>query len=89
MAEVYQCSSCPPEEACGLDGESFDRSYDECHHPLTLEKARLYAAADEMYAALKDVMEWIENWSPEFVEDCEWPQSKKRAMRALAKAKRK
>ena len=51
MAEVYQCSSCPPEEACGLDGESFDRSYDECHHPLTLEKARLYAAAADLYAA--------------------------------------
>jgi hypothetical protein len=57
MAEVYQCPSCPPDEACGLDGHTFDHSYDECHHPLTLEEARLYAAASDLLEACKTIVQ--------------------------------
>ena len=57
MAEVYQCSYCPPDLACGLDGESFDCSHDECHHPLTLDDARLYAAAPDLLEVCKTIVQ--------------------------------
>ena len=37
--EVYQCDGCPKHEACGFNGEGYDCSRDECHHPLSLETA--------------------------------------------------
>jgi len=30
--------------------------------------------ADEIKAALREVMVWINNWSPEFIWDAEWPE---------------
>lgn len=47
---VYRCSYCEPDEACGLDGRSFDCSHDECHHPLSLEEAEFMAEAFNVYA---------------------------------------
>jgi hypothetical protein len=40
---VYQCQSCPEGEACGFDGETYDQSYDECHHPMDLGFAQRLA----------------------------------------------
>ncbi len=48
---VYRCSYVdeygaePGTRACGLNGESFDYSRDECHHPLPLVDATFIAAA--------------------------------------------
>lgn len=58
MSTVYQCSFAKkeaPDRACGIDGESFDYSREECHHPLTLEQAKLFAAAPELLEALRDI----------------------------------
>ena len=56
MSEVFACEFADGDtggsRACGIDGVSFDSSREECHHPLTMEDARLYAAAPELLAAL-------------------------------------
>jgi hypothetical protein len=38
----------------------------------------------ELAAALADVMSWISNWTPDFIYDAEWPDSRERAVLALA-----
>ena len=83
MAEVYQCSHCPPDEACGLDGESFDCSRDECHHPLTLEMARKFAAVDDLIAACDGIIEEFSVWEgPEEEEIGLAAASRNRSVRA-------
>ena len=56
MSEGFACEFASRDtggsRACGIDGVSFDSSREECHHPLTMEDARLYAAAPELLAAL-------------------------------------
>lgn len=42
--EVYRCSYCEDGKACGFDGEGYDHSHDECHHPFSLDEARRIAA---------------------------------------------
>jgi hypothetical protein len=39
---------------------------------------------DVLGAALEDVMAWIENWSPDFTNDEDWPKTEERAKAALA-----
>ncbi len=39
LAAIYRCGHCPPDQACGLFGESFDFSRDECNHTLSLDAA--------------------------------------------------
>jgi hypothetical protein len=34
--------------------------------------------------ALRDVLDWIDNWSPSFTQDDEWPASKARVLSALS-----
>lgn len=48
-----------------------------------LEVANAY-----LYAACKELMEWIDNWEPNFVEDDEWAETKKRVNIALKKGKK-
>jgi len=48
--------------------------------------AHLQAAAPDLYEALTEVLEWIDNWSPEFTLDYEWPSSSTKARAALSKA---
>jgi hypothetical protein len=36
--------------------------------------------------ALREVMQWIDNWSPPFVEDDEWPATAAKAKAALTRA---
>lgn len=50
------------------------------------EVAMKIAAAPDMYEALKEVMEWIANWDPNFTRDCEWLETETKARAALAKA---
>jgi len=63
MSEVFACEFADGDtggsRACGIDGVSFDSSREECHHPLTMEDARLFAAARELLAALRDSLRWI------------------------------
>ncbi len=40
----------------------------------------------ELVAALKLVMTWIDNWSPDFIADEEWPEDEARISAALTKA---
>lgn len=41
---------------------------------------------DALVEALAEVMVWIDNWSPAFVEDDEWLDTKEKVRAALAKA---
>lgn len=54
---VYRCQFANDQEACGLNGESFDASYDECHHTLNYDDATFVIEAVNSYdrnqAALK------------------------------------
>lgn len=48
--------------------------------------ARLIAAAPELFEALKVAMTWIDNWSPDFTDDPEWPADRDLIRAALSKA---
>ena len=52
-----------------------------------IANAHLIAAATDLYEALDEVREWISNWSPNFEYDDDWPDSHKKMMGALAKAR--
>lgn len=39
----------------------------------------------DLDAALREVMEWISGWNPNFEEDPEWPATKKKVKEALAR----
>lgn len=41
----------------------------------------------DLLAALQCVMEWIDNWTPNFSYDEEWPVDRAAALDAIAKAK--
>lgn len=43
-------------------------------------------AATEVVEALKEVMEWIDNWSPPFTDDDEWPATQAKVFAALRSA---
>ena len=42
------------------------------------------ARAERLETALREVREWIDNWSPSFVEDDEWPATADRMNAALS-----
>ena len=54
--------------------------------PTDLTDARLIAAAPELLDALREAWEWIDNWSPPFTEDDEWPSTAEKIKAAIAKA---
>ncbi len=56
---VYKCSYCEAGSACGLNEQSFDLSYDECHHPLHEVEAEFIVLARNAF----DVM-IRRGWSP-------------------------
>jgi hypothetical protein len=43
--------------------------------------------AKELLKELKTVMEWINNWSPEFTQDDEWASEEQRVRELIDKAK--
>ena len=51
---LYVCSFADQDtrgtRACGLNGQSFDYSTDECHHPLTRADGVLIASAPDLLA---------------------------------------
>jgi hypothetical protein len=76
----------PSEIVMGLDGicsphRLNDRTFNEDEANM-----RLIAAAPDLLEALKQVMGWVESWSPNFVEDEEWPEAKYYINAAIAKA---
>ena len=48
--------------------------------------ARLIAAAPDLLEALASVMSWIDNWSPDFTHDGEWPDDEAKARAAILAA---
>ncbi len=48
--------------------------------------AKLIAAAPDLLDALNEVMAWVDNWSPDFVQDGEWPETAELVKAAIAKA---
>lgn len=48
--------------------------------------ARLIAAAPDLLKELKNVMYWIDYWSPEFTSYADWHSDRDRALAAIAKA---
>lgn len=60
---VYQCESCKedePNSACGVNGEKFDHSRDECHHPLSIEKANRIVDCVNACSGMTDPKQAIE-----------------------------
>jgi hypothetical protein len=51
--------------------------------PIIVQAVNSY---DEMGASLREVREWISNWSPNFEQDEEWPAVRRRMDAAIAKA---
>jgi Xaa-Pro aminopeptidase len=44
----------------------------------------LIERAEQLEAALREVMEWVRNWSPNFTDDDEWPETKAKVEAALS-----
>jgi hypothetical protein len=49
------------------------------------EVKQLREQRDELLAALKRVMSWVDNWSPNFTEDEEWPADRDSATAVIAR----
>jgi hypothetical protein len=49
-------------------------------------KDPLSEAAPELLDALTALMQWVENWEPNFTQDDEWPADRERFRAAIAKA---
>ena len=49
-------------------------------------KAALADSAPDLLIALEEVMEWIDNWEPSFIDDDEWDATKTKVDAAIAKA---
>jgi hypothetical protein len=59
------------------------------HHDkatVATELRRLHEVNVELIGALKQVMLWIDNWSPEFTYDPDWSIDEDKARAAIAKA---
>ena len=50
----------------------------------SIDMAKLQRENARLRGALKEVMSWIDNWSPSFIGDEEWPETGKRARAALS-----
>ncbi len=53
------------------------------------ELRRLHEVNEDLIDSLKEVMSWINNWSPEFTYEDEWTKTQNNAEAALAKAEGK
>ena len=79
------------------DGLVLYEGRDNEHHGLNLvylkEPAHqwprvrpLIEAAPDLKAALEEVMTWIKNWDPQFVDDPEWLDTQEKVTKALMKS---
>lgn len=68
--KIYRCTHADeaPECACGLNGVSFDASYDECHHTLGLEDAKFIVRAVNAHEKLVEALQEIADYSPSETE---------------------
>lgn len=57
--------------------------FDGAAVPPTSGSGRKDARIDALESALKEVMGWIKNWSPNFADDDEWPDTEARVTAAL------
>jgi hypothetical protein len=73
--------------ACRLAGVDYETALKiKAYMPVSshLTKPDAGGGEAELAAALADVMSWISNWTPDFIYDAEWPDSRERAVLALA-----
>jgi hypothetical protein len=75
-----------------LHGEEADKNWTrwlnfarDCAHLTKEGQGQGEELACELADALSDVMSWISNWTPDFIYDAEWPDSRERAVLAIAK----
>ena len=66
--------------ACGPTAEGSDQQD---------ANASLIAASPDLLKALKQVMSWIDNWTPEFSNDPDWPTDRDAARSAIEQAESK
>jgi len=52
-----------------------------------IKNANMNDAAPALLEALEEVMEWIDNWGPNFVQDEEWGETRAQVLAAIAQAK--
>jgi hypothetical protein len=64
--------------------EGIDPALYGAHLSATNSEAPAPQAAPDALDALKKVMSWIDNWSPEFTNDPEWPADRDAARAAIA-----
>ena len=67
-----------------VQAEKDEQARMDFHHMHAL--ADLAAERERLKAALGDVMEWIDNWSPPFTQDGEWAETELKARKALGDA---
>lgn len=63
---------------------------DDCQMPNSDDRAFILRAVnchDELVAALEHILEWVDNWEPEFTSDEEWIKEEPTFRAALARAK--
>src|SRR5438128_2421637 len=84
---VYQCQFAKeePGSACGLNGRSFDCSYEECHHPLDLADAAYIVQACNAFPKLVEALEAANQMCLANGYGREWVQPKIAEALALAK----
>lgn len=57
-----------------------------CTEADALAAAKSFMAINDLVAALKSVMTWVDNWEPEFTNDPEWKYDESKISEALEKA---
>jgi hypothetical protein len=82
---VWSGNALLSDQAADYYSEPVMRSEEGAFEPNDADKA-LIAAAPDLLAALTEVQSWIDNWSPDFVGDDEWPDTAEKMRAALAKA---
>jgi hypothetical protein len=60
--------------------------YIGCPNEEAQANAVLMQTAPELLEALKQVMGWIDNWSPEFTQDPDWSEDRYKARTVILKA---
>ena len=74
-------------EICRVAGHTMVQPVSQ-YEALGLVRAILVGAGvADLAGALVEVRQWIDNWTPDFVQDDEWPDTAARIDAAIAKAR--
>lgn len=75
-----------PEEYGAWSANDYAKKWSGWIARAALQAAPAQPVNQVLVDALKNVMSWIDNWSPSFTEDDEWPADRDAARSALAQA---